>query len=212
MMFKSKYDKRGAGKEGSFADSIYNRVLQESNVSFRDATVKEDCAGKDKIRANGEADDVKGRKSAGTHRVWLEVCAANNGSIGSGWTYHDVFIAQMMIYVDENKNITDIIFGRYYAPDAVKEILEKLDLTKETRINNELNKLYSRWSFDPYDKMQKHRGSTVCVTYSDLESISSFERIQVPRKYWPEIMKFYNDLALDQAKGRSVEVPYNGIV
>lgn len=211
MLYKNKYDTRGSGKEGAFADSIYDRVLKESNVSFRNASIREDCAGKDKIRANGEADDVKGRKGAGSLRVCLEVCSANNGPIGSGWSYHDVYIAQMMIYVDENKHITDIIFGRYYAPDAVKNILDKLDLTVETKINNELRKLYPRWSYNKDRDTYEHRGATVCVEYSDLESLPSFERIQVPRKYYAEIMKFYNDLAVIQARGKPIAVPYDGI-
>ena len=208
-MYKSKYDSRGAGREGEYAINLYDRLMKFLNEQIEKTTVREDCDGKDRRRRE-RYEDIKSRKGAGQHRVYFEECAANNAGLGTGWIHHDVDIVQLMIYQDEDNFITDIIFGRFDAKDAVK-FLESLDLTIETNTHNELHKLYHRWSFDPIDRTTKHRGATVCVSYDDITSLPSFERIQVPRDWWPEIMKEYNDLAKVKAKGRNFEVPYNGI-
>ena len=211
MGYKSPYDNRGSGREGEFTQDLYHRVLKHHKVLFEKTSTKEDCEGTDFRRLDGEGDDAKARKSAGPHRIWLEICASFNGSIGSGWSYHDVWIPQLMIYEDDGI-ITDIIFGRYYSPDAIRDIVDKkCKLDETTSSSKELYKLYRRWSRNPKTGKMEHRGATVCVTYADLESIRSFQRIQVPREFWQEIMDEYNNLAKIAAKGRKIDPPYCGI-
>lgn len=209
--YQSSYDKRGSGREGAFAQDLYHRTLKHYKIGFKESSIKEDCEGKDLRRLNGEEDDVKARKSAGPHRFWMEICAAFNAPIGSGWSYHNVWIAQLMVY-EADQFITDIIFGRYFSPDAIRDIVEKkCDLNVTTRVSNELHKLYHRWSSNVKTGEMEHRGATVCATYEDLESVESFQRIEVPRDWWPDIMKEYNTLATIKAKGKKANPPYFGI-
>jgi hypothetical protein len=206
--FTSKWDSRGSGDEGKYAEALYDKVLNFNEIPFVETTKLEDCKGADRIEGKGKnkrKTDVKGRKSAGPHKTWLEICASHEGAIGTGWSYHDVDIAQLMIY-EEDGYITNIIFGKYYAPDAKENIIEKTDLTKTTRSSVELYKLYHRWSRYKSGNLE-HRGATLCIKYSALEALSSFEAIAVPKELWEDVMNYYNKAA----KQNRERIPYKGI-
>ena len=193
-MYKNKFDKRNASGEGEFAADLYDKVLNYYNIGFNKSNIKEDYAGIDRFRHDGTEDDIKGRKYAGPHLTWLELAGAKK-EIGTDWVYHKIYISQMMVY-ENQKYIQNVIFGRYYAPDAVEYIINKIDLETETKRSNELYKVYHRISPNPYTQVMEHCGATICIQYSDLETLPSFEIIQVPRDFWKKVRIQYGYIGI----------------
>ena len=182
-MVKHKLDVRQAYKEGDFAEYLYDLTNKYYGISLTSATVEQDCSGIDRIKDKKEIDikSRKGRKPP--HMVWIELSAAEK-NIGTGWAYKDKYTAQMMVY-ENNKFVNDVIFGEFYNPDLVENVLKnKVDFDSRVSVQT-LYKVYTRISYG------KHRGDMTLVNYEDLESLESFKRFDVPREYWQLVVDFY---------------------
>lgn len=180
---RHKYDNRGAGNEGIWAQELYDFCCSEVGRKLKNATIKEDCAGVDRYDGN-RAIDVKSRKfRLPIHTCWIEL-AASGGSIGSGWAYKPKWIAQLMIYEKEN-HLTKAIFGEYNTNDLVDLLKTKVDFNSKA-YSAELYKLYTRWTDG------KHRGTMTIVTYEDLESLKSFAPLEVPECKFDEVKQKYS--------------------
>jgi hypothetical protein len=172
---KHKYDKRGAGAEGKFAENLFREVCRLYKQNFLNSSLKEDCAGIDGY-LDGRPLDVKARKNRiPPNTSWLELAKAN-GSIGSGWGFKDKLIAQLMPY-EESKFIIKAQFGIYHTKDLRKLITKVIDLNEVSK-KGELYKIYTR---PPEEKTETHRGILTVVTYEDLENLESFIPMLIPK-------------------------------
>lgn len=181
-MKNHKYDKRGAGDEGEFAENLFREVCKLHKQTFRNSNLKEDCAGVDGY-LDGRSIDVKARKNRiPKNTCWIEVSKAG-GTVGTGWAYHDKHIAQLMAYEEDN-NLTKTHYGIYHTPDVVALMKEKVDF-KSNASKGKVYELYTRW----WDG--QHRGTMTVLTYADLESLPSFQALEIPRNLWERVRAYY---------------------
>lgn len=179
---KHKYDKRGAGEEGELAENLFREVCRLHKQNFLNSSIKEDCAGVDGY-LDGRPIDVKARKNRiPANTCWIEVSKAG-GVVGTGWAYHDKYIAQLMVYEEANK-IIKMQFGIYHTPDVVELMKQKVNFDSKAN-KGTLYELYTRW----WDG--QHRGTMTVLPYSDLESLASFHILEVPATLWGKVKAFY---------------------
>jgi len=172
---RHRYDNRGAGREGEFAENLFKEVCRLRKQNFLNSSLKEDCAGADGY-LDGRPIDVKARKNRiPPNTSWLELAKAN-GAIGSGWAFKDKLIAQLMVY-EENKFITKAQFGIYHTKDLRELIVKVLDLNQVSK-KGELYKIYTR---PPETKTEAHRGIMTVAAYEDLEKLGSFAPMTIPK-------------------------------
>jgi hypothetical protein len=177
-----KYDKRGASVEGQLAENLFREVCRLHKQNFLNSSLKEDCAGVDGY-LDGRPIDVKARKNRiPANTCWVEVSKAG-GTVGTGWAYHDKYIAQQMVYEEDNK-IIKMQYGIYYTPDMVELMKRKVNFKAKAEVGT-LYELYTRWWNG------EHRGTMTVVPYSDLESLPSFQVLVVPPTLWSKIKAFY---------------------
>lgn len=189
-MDNHKYDRRGAGDEGRFAQELYDLSCQEAGRKYREASIKEDCEGIDRYIGD-KAVDVKARKfRMPINTCWIEISAAGK-SVGTGWVYKPKWIAQLMVF-EEKKMLTNCIFGEYHTSDLVDLMKEKVDFNSKADCGK-VNQLYTRWTDG------QHRGTMTVITYEDLESLKSFSKLAVPRYKWDEVRRIYGLLGIKQA-------------
>ena len=171
MSFAHPLDKRGSTSEGQLAEDLYKKCHKKG---LKEATNEQDKRGVDCFK-NGKKIDIKARKKRlpEPHTCWIEI-SMNGGEIGTGWAYKDKYIAQMMVYEKDNK-IDKVIFGEYYAPDLINVLDKKVDWNSNLTNRGEIYKLYSR-----YNKLGKIERMTI-LTYKDLESLPSFQVIEIPK-------------------------------
>ena len=179
---KHKYDKRGAGDEGEFAENLFKEVCRLHKRNFCNSNLKEDCAGVDGY-LDGRSLDIKARKNRiPKNTCWIEISKAG-GTVGTGWAYHDKHVAQLMVY-EEASNIVNTQFGIYRTTDIVTLIKQKVNFDSKAS-KGVVYELYTRW----WDK--QHRGTMTVIPYSDLESLASFQPLAIPRNLWERIRAFY---------------------
>lgn len=182
-----KYDKRGAGQEGIFAQELYDLACQEANRKMRKANIKEDCDGVDRFEGNKKI-DIKGRKfRMPINTAWIEVAAAGK-PVGTGWAYKSKWIAQLMV-PEEKKILVNAFFGEYHTDDLIDLLNKKVDFKSDVSCGK-LYELYTRWTDD------EHRGTMTIVAYTDLESLKSFKALPVPLYKWNEVRRFYGLLGI----------------
>lgn len=180
---RHKYDKRGAGVEGELAENLFREVCKLHKQNFLNSSIKEDCAGVDGY-LDGRPIDVKARKNRiPANTCWVEVAKAG-GVVGTGWSYHDKYVAQQMVYEEGNK-IIKMQYGIYHTPDVVELMKRKVNFKSKADIGT-LYELYTRW----WDG--QHRGTMTVLPYSDLESLPSFQALIVPPTLWIKVKAFYN--------------------
>ena len=181
-MENHKYDRRGAGDEGRFAQGLYDLSCKEAGRKYREASIKEDCQGIDRY-VGDRAIDAKARKKGLTaHLCWVEVAKAG-GSLRSGWSFKNKWIAQMMLY-EEKKVLTRAIFGEYHTSDLIEFLEAKVDWNSNADYGK-LYQLYTRWTDG------EHRGMMTVISYADIESFKSFSALDIPRWKWEECRKQY---------------------
>jgi len=186
-MENHKYDRRGAGDEGRFAQQLYDLACKEVGCKYREANIKEDCQGIDRY-VGDRAVDIKGRKfRMPKNTCWAEISAAG-GPVGSGWSYKDKWIAQLMVFEEENMLI-NVIFGEYHTSDLVDLMKAKVDFTSKATCG-EVYKLYTRWTDG------QHRGTMTVIPYTDLQALKSFSILPVPRYKWDETRRIYGLLGI----------------
>jgi len=179
---RHKYDKRGAGDEGKFAENLFREVCRLYKQNFLNSSLKEDCAGVDGY-LDGRPIDVKARKNRiPANTCWIEVSKAG-GVVGTGWVYHDKYIAQQMVFEEDNK-IIKMQYGTYHTPDVVELMKQKVNFDSKAN-KGTLYELYTRW----WDG--QHRGTMTVLPYSDLESLASFHILEVPETLWGKVKAFY---------------------
>ncbi len=180
---KHKYDNRGAGAEGELAENLFSETCRKYKEDYKLASVKEDCAGVDGY-LNGSKVDVKARKfRQPPNTCWIEISKAGCG-LRSGWVYNPKLIAQLMVY-EENKTMIKAQFGIYHTNDLVKLLEEKVDFSSKVSYG-QVYKLYTRW----FDGL--HRGTMTVIPYSDLESLPSFNKFNIPENSISKLKAFYN--------------------
>lgn len=182
IMEPHKYDSRGANDEGQFTENLFKEVCRLFKQNFHVGSLKEDCAGVDGY-LDGKKLDIKSRKfRQPINTAWMEIAKAG-GPIGSGWSYHDKLIAQSMVFAEENQ-IVKAQFGIYQAKDAVELIENKVNFNSKAS-KGVLHELYTRWHNG------EHRGTMTVLSYADLESLSSFRILEIPRNLWEKVRAFY---------------------
>lgn len=179
---KHKYDKRGAGAEGEFAENLFREVCRIHKQNFKNSSIKEDCSGVDGY-LDGRPIDVKARKNRQPpNTCWVEVSKAG-GTVGTGWAYHDKYIAQLMVYEEDNK-VLKVQYGIYRTNDLVELMKSKVNFESKAS-KGAVYELYTRW----WDG--QHRGTMTVMPYSDLESLKSFQILEVPNTLWDRVKAFY---------------------
>jgi hypothetical protein len=172
---RHRYDNRGAGAEGEFAENLFKEVCRIQKQNFLNSSIKEDCAGTDGY-FDGRPIDVKSRKNRiPPNTCWIEMAKANC-AIGSGWGFKDKLIAQLMPY-EESKFIIKAQFGIYHTKDLKEMMIKVMDLNEISK-KGELYKIYTR---PPEKKTETHRGIMTVVTYEDLEKLKSFIPLAIPK-------------------------------
>lgn len=182
-MVRHKYDSREAYKDGILAEELYKLSCEHRGISLGSVTVEQNCSGIDYFKGQKKIDVKSRKRKKPPHMATIELSAAKK-SIGTGWAYKDTYTAQMMVYED-NEMIKDVIFGEFYNPDLLENLLnKKVDFIDRVEVQT-LYKVRARYF------KGEHCGDTTLVTYDDLESLETFTILQIPREYWDRIIERY---------------------